>query len=119
MDNYDIIEKEAVKDAKRRVDAAGEKLSPFLAELVKACGVGKPAAKAASSGAGGNTGNSGTGTGTGGTGTGTGSTGNSGTGTAGNTGNSGTGNSGSGTGTVTGTGAPKVADPKVDPKAAK
>ena len=43
MDNYDIIEKEAVKDAKRRVDAAGEKLSPFLAELVKACGVGKPA----------------------------------------------------------------------------
>ena len=116
MDNYDIIEKEAVKDAKRRVDAAGEKLSPFLAELVKACGVGKPAAKAASSGAGGNTGNSGTGTGTG-------STGNSGTGTAGNTGNSGTGtgNSGSGTvtGTVTGTGHPKVADPKVDPKAAK
>ena len=104
MDNYDIIEKEAVKDAKRRVDAAGEKLSPFLAELVKACGVGKPAAKAASSGAGGNTGNAAVGN----SGTGTaGNTGNSGTGTAGNTGNSGTGTGNSGTGT---------GDPKVDPK---
>ena len=114
----------AIKDAKRRVEASGAKLDPYLEALVKSLPKepapktsGSKVASGGNSGtgtggnSGGNSGNSGTGTG-GNTGTGTG---NSGTGTAGN---AGTGNAGnSGTGTAGNAGNSGTGDaPKVDPK---
>ena len=95
----------AIKDAKRRVEASGQKLDPYLAALVSSLPK-EPAAKTSGSKVA-SGGNSGTGTGgNSGGNTGTGTAGNSGTGTAVN----------AGTGTAGNTGNSKDAAPKVDPK---
>jgi len=113
----------AIKDAKRRVEASGQKLDPYLAALVSSLPK-EPAAKTSGSKVT-SGGNSGTGTG-GNSGGNTGNSGgNSGTGTGGNSGgnsgnsggNTGTGTAGnSGTGTAVNAGNSKDAAPKVDPK---
>ena len=106
----------AIKDAKRRVEASGQKLDPYLDALVKSLPK-EPAAKTSGSKVT-SGGNSGTGTGGNSGGNSGNSGGNTGTGTAGNTGTGTAGNAGTGTAGNAGNSkdvAPKV-DPKVDPK---